>query len=239
LIFTVLSRDYLEATSHQEQVPGAASNDELRAFAEASGFTIVGFAGYGVLLGHPLGGASLLSPTDTTHRWRRMLSWMRRDDALADLAAFIDLEIVSRLPLSVAPCVMVALEKGTSGGPHVHAPATHHAAFAAVAARNAELDLLLEPVKARLFGFALLDHLAAHRPDCPAVQLLTPRRAMQYALWARANRIDREVVRAARDWSDGCRAKVRHDVDVTLSADYFLVRGILEDYLDLYRGDAE
>jgi hypothetical protein len=238
LVFSVLSRPYLIASKTHAPVPAAATIAGLAEFAREEGFDVVGIVGYGFLLGHPLGRASLLAPTDTTQRWRRLLSWLSRNDELAELATYLDLEVATRLPASASPRLMVVLEKGrTAREPEVLPPSgTFDEAVAKlpVAQLSAALDGLLEPVRARQLAFALLDHFAVRRPGSGLEQLLSPRRAAQYEQWATGNRIDRGVTRVARHWSDGCGAKMRHETDLTLSMDYPLVRKILEDYLHVY-----
>ena len=243
LAFNVLSQEYLDATSPGAAALSAASVADLLEFANTTGLTPVCVVGYGFLLGHPLGGESLLSPADTTLRWRRSLSWLRRDEALAEFASRLDLEVVGRLPASVAPCLMVVLSRG--GEPNHAAklpPAGRVGAAVAelpIGELSAAFDALLEPLKTRQFGFTLFEQLATRHPELGAQRLLSPLRTQQWEHWVAAGRIDRDVTRIARQWSEGAQGRYRHGTDVTLSVDYVVVRRLLEDYLGWFKEDGK
>ena len=136
----------------------------------------------------------LARPLEQTYHWRRVTSWLRRDDDLVRLAQFLDRRLRSRpTPEAVA-----------------------------------ELDALLVRVRSRYLCFVLLESLQARGVE--VARWLTPRRAEEYDAWLDAARIDREATSIAREWSAGCQARIRESIDVTVGADYFLVRALLEDY---------
>ncbi|MDQ7991051.1 MAG: hypothetical protein AAGC63_00090 [Propionicimonas sp.] len=253
LVFNALSKDYLDLTE-----PGPAGRRgraalgvaELARFATAAQTTVEAVVPYGALLGHPFGGRSLLAPLDRTHRWRRGVSWLARDDGRADLAAFLEQRVVQALPPGVAPYVMVVLARHADPAGNAGFAERHRLALSGSGAADlvelvraqvgpagsleGDLDRLLTPLKARVFAFELLDQLSSRWPAFDPDGLLTPARSGEFARWRRAKAADGEATRLAREWSDGCRERVLHATDLTLSLDYGLVRAILEQYYDLY-----
>lgn len=256
LVFNALSQDYLDLTAAAAPATrgrarrASLSVSELTGFATASRLAVGAVRPYGALLGHPFGGRSPLAPLDGSHRWRRGLSWLARDEGLAELLRFLEQRVVPGLPAGAAPYVMVVVERRVDPDGNA-AVADHHrrvldgltaASLAELARAQAgpgetlagRLDPLLAPLRARVFAFELLDQLTATWPALDPSALLSPARAEQYSHWRLANQVDREATRLAREWSDGCPERVLDGTDLTVSLDYGLVRGILEQYFDLY-----
>ena len=228
------------------------SVDELVEFANAAGLTIVAAAPYGAFLGG--GNVNWLSyaELDATQRWKRVLSWFARDQALFDLGYFLEETIVRHLTPRVTGRMFVVFDNR----PDVQA----NARFAAdVAARDAALDKrdfaalqpwlpytreqfaaelakLLKPLRSRRFFFALFKTLVARMPDFDFRGVLAPEVLEQFGAWLEHEQIDQRATGIARGWAAGAPFRIKDGIDVSVGAEYNLVKALLETHFGIFDG---
>jgi SAM-dependent methyltransferase len=228
------------------------SVDELVEFANGAGLTIVAAAPYGAFLGG--GNVNWLSyaELDATQRWRRLLSWFARDQALFDLGYFLEDAIVRHLTPRVTGRMFVVLDNR----PDVQA----NARFAAdVAARDQALDRrdfaalqpwlpyareqyaarlaqLLKPLRNRRFFFGLFKTIAARMPGFDFRGVIAPPVFEQFNAWLEHERVDLQATGIARGWAEGATFRFKNGVDVAIGAEYDLVKALLKKHFGIFDG---
>lgn len=226
--------------------------DELVEFANAAGLTIVAAAPYGAFLGG--GNVNWLSyaELDATQRWKRVLSWFARDQALFDLGYFLEETVVRHLTPRATGRMFVVFDNR----PDVQA----NACFAAdVAARDAALDKrdfaalqpwlpysleqfaaelgkLLKPLRSRHFFFGLFKTLVTRMPGFDFRGVLAQDVLRQFDAWLEHERIDRRATGIARGWAAGAPFRFKDGVDVSVGAEYNLVKALLETHFGIFDG---
>jgi SAM-dependent methyltransferase len=122
LVFDVHSLDHLRAAlgrrvDEAEMAAVDAGSYQMRlavedlvATADRHGLTVVAAVPYGAFLS---GGNRnyLLGDVEDKHYWARLLSWLACDEALFDLALFLEQELIAHLTTSVTGRFMAVLEK--------------------------------------------------------------------------------------------------------------------------------
>ncbi|HMD73663.1 MAG TPA: class I SAM-dependent methyltransferase [Steroidobacteraceae bacterium] len=225
---------------------------ELVSFADAAGLSIAAVVPYGAFLGGGNTNWLLYEELESKLRWKRVLSWFARDQALFDLGLFLEESLISHLTPRVAGRMFVILDNA----PDAHA----NAAFAAdIASRGAaidrrdfaaltqwlpltpdayraQLERLLRPLRCRHFFFLLYKTLVANLPGFDFDAALPGYVREQLPVWIANERLDREVVAIARSWSAGCDFKIKHGVDVTVGIEYSLVAALLAKYFGVFGG---
>ena len=223
---------------------------ELVSFADAAGLTIAAVVPYGAFLGGGNTNWLLYEELESKQRWKRVLSWFARDQALFDLGLFLEEALISQLTPRVAGRMFVILDNAPD--------AQANAAFAAdIAARDeaigrrdfaalaqwlpltpgalgAQFERLLRPLRCRHFFFLLYKTLVANLPDFDFHAALPAYVRQQLSVWIANERLDREAVAIARSWSAGCDFKIKHGVDVTIGVEYSLVAALLAKYFGVF-----
>lgn len=228
------------------------SVDELVEFANQAGLTIVAAEPYGAFLGG--GNINWLSydELDATQRWKRLLSWFARDQALFDLGYFLEDAIVRYLTPRVTGRMFVVLDNSPD--------AQANARFAAdVAARDAAIDkhdfaalqpwlphtceqyaarlgTLLKPLRSRRFFFGLLKTLMAHMPNFDLRGIVAPEVLDQFLAWLEHEGIDQRATGIARGWAAGAPFRFKEGVDISIGAEYDLVKALLEKHFGIFGG---
>ncbi|SFC38459.1 hypothetical protein SAMN04487968_10636 [Nocardioides terrae] len=252
LLLRALSRDYAAAVDGADPRPDLAellSPADVVALANASGLHVVSLVPYGALLDGPTPGPSHLDPESTTYRWRRTLSWIPEDPHLLDLILFVERALVEHMPPTVAPRMLVVLEKRRDRSGNNRWLRDRSAAAEAwsrdssaglarlvTAETRSELDRLLEPVRARYLGFVLLDVALRRLGGLDESAVLTPARAAEFHAWQRAARIDAATTAFLRSWPRGCPSRKHRGVDTTLAVDYPIQKELLTEHFGLFDG---
>jgi SAM-dependent methyltransferase len=228
------------------------SVDEVVDFANSAGLAIVAAVPYGAFLGG--GNVNWLSygRLDGKQQWRRLLSWFARDQALFDLGCFLEEAIVKHLTPRMTGRMFLILDN--------RADPQANARFAAdIAARDAALDQggfgallpwlpltheqyvnelgkLLKPLRNRRFFFALFKEIVARAPDFDFCGVIPQEVFEQFAAWLEHERIDRRATDIARGWAGGAAFRFKEGIDVTMGAEYRLVKALLEKHFDVFKG---
>jgi len=228
------------------------SIDEFVEFANGAGLAIVAAEPYGAFLGG--GNINWLSyaELDATHRWKRLLSWFARDQALFDLGYFLEDAIVRHLTPRMTGRMFLVLDNRSD----VQA----NARFAAdIAARDEALDqhdfaalqpwlphareqyaarlgVLLKPLRSRRFFFGLYKTLVARMPGFDLRGIIPPEVLEQFGTWLEHERIDRHATNIARGWAAGAPFRFKDGIDVSIGSEYDLVKALLEKHFGIFDG---
>lgn len=227
-----------------------ASIAELVEFADAQGFAMQTVVPYGAFLGGGNTNWLLYSSLEQKASWKRTLSWFARDKGLFDLGLFLEESIVAHLAPKIAGRMFVVLDN--------YADPAANARFAAdMAARNAaldsldvanlakwlplapetmcaELDKLLKPLRSRHFMFLLFQTLLTRFPNVELRGAVSPEMLRELSTWLVSNALDQKATEIARSWSAGIADKYKEGTDVTVGAEYNLVRVLLSRYFGIF-----
>jgi SAM-dependent methyltransferase len=227
-----------------------ASIAELVEFANAQGFAIQTVVPYGAFLGGGNTNWLLYSSLEQKASWKRTLSWFARDQGLVDLGLFLEESIVAHLAPKIAGRMFVVLDN--------HADPAANARFAAdMAARNAaldsldvanlaawlplapeamsaELDKLLKPLRSRHFFFLLFQALLTRFPHVEFRGAVPGEMLRELSTWLLSHALDQKSTEIARSWSAGVADKFKEGTDVTVGAEYNLVRALLSRYFGVF-----
>jgi SAM-dependent methyltransferase len=231
------------------------SIDELVSFANETDLSIAAVVPYGAFLGGGNTNWLHYEALESTHKWRRLLSWFARDESLLELGLFLEETLISRLTPRLAGRMFVVLDNRPDAAANARFAADMKSRDLAldrldmaallpwlpltVDEYSAELDRLLRPLRSRHFFFLLFRSMASHCPIFNFRGALSSSMGRQMAAWMDCERIDRQAVEIARSWSTTSTFKFRSDVDVTLGMEYFLVRDLLAKYFGVFGGRSE
>lgn len=228
------------------------SVDELVDFANSAGLTIVAAAPYGAFLGG--GNINWLSyaELDSTHRWKRLLSWFARDQGLFDLGYFLEDSIVRHLTPRVTGRMFVVLDNRPDFQANARFAADLAARDEALGRRDfaalqpwlpyareqyaALLAVLLKPLRSRRFFFGLFKTLTARVPGFDFRGVIAPQVFEQFVAWLEHERIDQQAVNISRGWAAGAPFRFKEGVDVAIGAEYDLVKALLEKHFGIFDG---
>jgi SAM-dependent methyltransferase len=226
------------------------SVEELVSFADSAGLSIASVIPYGAFLGGGNVNWMIYDELERTHRWKRLLSWFARDERLFELGLFLEEFVVSRLSPRIAGRMFVVLENEANPASNSRFAADVKACNQAMdrhdvqalssrlplsgAALSTELVRLLRPLRNKHFFYLLFRSLTSQVPqfdfrDSSPEELL---RIM--ADWTTRDEIDRQTTEVARRWSNGHARECIGGVDVTIGAEYILVRDVLEKYFGIW-----
>lgn len=228
------------------------SVDELVEFANGAGLAIVAAEPYGAFLGG--GNINWLSyaELDATQRWKRLLSWFARDQALFNLGYFLEDAIIRHLTPRVTGRMFVVLDNRPDREANARFAASVAARDAALDQRDfaallpwlphtleqyaAQLESLLKPLRSRRFFFGLFKTLVARMPGFDFRGVLAPAVLEQFGAWLEHERIDQRATSIARGWAAGAPFRFKDGVDVGLGAEYDLVKALLQKHFGIFNG---
>lgn len=224
--------------------------EELLAFADKAGMTVLAAVPYGAFLGGNDSNWLLYQALERTFKWKRALSWFARDPALIELGLFLEEQLVSRLTPRMAGRLFVVLENRADHTANTRLAADLSARDEALSQYTfdklqpwlpltpqqyaGELDRLLQPLRARHFFFLLLQVLHAHVPSYDFADALSDEMMQVISAWLTAAEVDSQVMVIARQWSAPCEFKLHQGVDVTLGMQYDLVRVLLAKHYGVF-----
>jgi len=225
---------------------------ELVEFADGAGLTIVAAEPYGAFLGG--GNVNWLSyaELDATHRWKRLLSWFARDQALFDLGNFLEDAIVRHLTPRVTGRMFVVLDNRPDREANARFAASVAARDAAIDRRDfaallpwlphtreqyaARIESLLKPLRNRRFFFGLFKTLMTRMPGFDLRGVVADEVLEQYIAWLEHEQIDERATRIARGWAEGAPFRIKDGIDVTIGAEYDLVKALLQNHFGIFDG---
>ncbi len=228
------------------------SVDDLVEFANGAGLAIVAAEPYGAFLGG--GNINWLSyaELDATYRWKRLLSWFARDQALFDLGYFLEEAIIRHLTPRVTGRMFVVLDNRPDAQANARFAAEVAARDAALGKRDfaalqpwlphtpeqyaARLGTLLQPLRCRRFFFGLFKTLMTRMPDFDLRGTIAPEVLSQYLSWLEHEQIDQHATRIARGWAEGAPFRFKDGIDVSIGAEYDLVKALLEKHFGIFDG---
>jgi SAM-dependent methyltransferase len=229
------------------------SVDDLVSFANEAGFSIAAVLPYGAFLGGGNINWLQYEELESTHKWKRVLSWFARDQGLLDLGLFLEEALISRLTPRITGRMFVILDnkRDEAGNARFAADlkardqALDQRDFAALApwlpmkieAYAGQFERLLAPLRSRHFFFLLYRSLLARAPGFDFRGALPEATQRQMTEWMRMGSIDRQAVEIARNWCAAGEFRMQSGVDVSLGVEYFLVRDLLSKYFGLFSGD--
>ena len=228
--------------------------DELVEFANSADLSIAAVVPYGAFLGGGNTNWLHYENLESTHKWRRVLSWFAVDQGLMDLGLLLEQTLVAHLTPRVTGRMFVILDNQKSIDANERFAADIKARDRAIdeadlgallpwlpmtaEAYAQEFTRLLRPLRSRHFFFLLFRSLISRRPAFNIRGALPSPVLRQLNDWMNNERIDRQSVSIARNWSNACDGKFKHGVDVTLAMEYFLVRDLLAKYFRIFPGSA-
>jgi hypothetical protein len=228
------------------------SVEELVDFANDAGLRIVAAVPYGAFLGG--GNVNWLSyaELDAMQRFKRVLSWFARDGRLLELGLFLEEAVVKHLTPRVTGRMFVVLENCPDRDANARFAADVAARDAALDKRDiaallpwlphtleeyaAEFDKLLQPLRSRHFFFLLFKTLTARLPGFDFRNVIPQEVCAQYATWIEHEGIDQRATEIARSWAAGASFRFKEGVDVTVGAEYNLVKALLETHFGIFKG---
>jgi len=228
------------------------SIEQLVSFADEAGFRIVSTVPYGAFFGGGNVNWLLHSDLESKNRWKRVLSWFARDDALLELGVFLEEKLVSWLTPKYTGRMFVVLENEADPAANARFKADIAARDAAIAEGDLakllpwlpltleqyakELGRLLQPLRSRHFFFLLYRALLARVPGFDFRGVIPGDVLDQFRLWMENDRIDRETTEIARGWSAAAAFKFKDGVDVTVGTEYSLIKALLEKHFGVFGG---
>ena len=235
------------------------SLDRLVSAADEVGLTVVATAPYGALFSGEYRHSAFHKPLQETHWWLRQLSWLAQDDALLEMALFLDREWFGRLTSIVTGRYMVALENRADPAANASWLNNERALIGRLLGQPVRLDELsdrlalsaqawretfdrhLDRLRNRTVAYFLLSTCFG-RPDAVDWHDLAPRNGSALARWAAAEGIDRQVQRFVRDWHRQpavAPLTQAFGVDLASGLEYELQRQLLARTLGAFNGKAE
>jgi SAM-dependent methyltransferase len=227
-----------------------ASIAELVEFADAQGFAIETVVPYGAFLGGGNTNWLLYESLEQKASWKRTLSWFARDQGLFDLGLFIEEAIVAHLAPKVAGRMFVVLDNRADPAANARFAADMAARNAALdsldfanlvqwlplapEAMSAELDKLLKPLRSRHLFFLLFQCLLTRFPNFEFRGAVSPQMLRELSTWLVSNALDQKSTEIARGWSAELADKFKAGTDVTVGAEYNLVRALLSRYFGIF-----
>ena len=227
-----------------------ASIAELVEFADAQGFAIETVVPYGAFLGGGNTNWLLYESLEQKASWKRTLSWFARDQGLFDLGLFIEEAIVAHLAPKIAGRMFVVLDNRADPAANARFAADMAARNAALdsldfanlaqwlplapEAMSAELDKLLKPLRSRHFFFLLFQCLLTRLPNFEFRGAVSPQMLRELSTWLVSNALDQKSTEIARGWSAELADKFKAGTDVTVGAEYNLVRALLSRYFGIF-----
>lgn len=228
------------------------SVEELVEFANGAGLTIVAAEPYGAFLGG--GNVNWLSyeALDATQRWKRLLSWFARDQALFDLGYFLEDAIVRHLTPRVTGRMFVVLDNRPDSEANARFAASVAARDAALDQRDfaallpwlphtrehyaAQFESLLKPLRSRRFFFGLFKALMTSTAGFDLRGVIAAEVLEQYVAWLEHERIDERATRIARGWAAGAPFRIKDGIDVAMGTEYELVKALLQKHFGIFDG---
>lgn len=229
------------------------SVDDLVSFADGAGLSIASVIPYGAFLGGGNVNWMIYEGLERTHRWKRVLSWFARDERLFELGLFLEEFVVSRLSPKIAGRMFVVLDNRADPAANANFAAGVKACNEAMdrhdlealspwlplsgPALSAELVRLLRPLRSKHFFYLLFRSLKSQAPQFNFRDSLPEELLRTMDDWTCREEIDELSMKVARTWSTGCISECIGGVDVTIGAEYYLVKDLLEKYFDVWSAE--
>jgi len=265
LIFDVYSLDHMRAATgrqiteedllpKEEAAIGTynlrISVESLAKFADRHGLAIVAVVPYRSFLGGTDANLLLTPNLGGLRRWERFLSWLAEDDALFDLACFLERAWMANMTSRVAGKLMIVLDKRSDieGNRRwlernaalndilfhgqINAAALQPVLKEPVDALRTALEKKLSSLRNRAFFFRLAYPLIS-MDRCCAEDFIPASVLAELRAWARNEKMDAQVTRMIEDWGKLSTTNLEYS---TAAIAYPLARILLQRHFGRFTG---
>jgi len=268
ILFDIHSLDHLEAVygkgkQAEEQANrtdfGAymshARAEDMVAWADQNGMRVVDIVPVGAFLG---GGAInhwFRTELEEKFWWKRLLSWVGKDEELFDCALFLEEEVAARLTTRATCRFMAILENQPDPEANrgwLERNARKNDLLAGPLGRDALEELLplgdgtfgqnlarrLGRFRNRFFLYSLVGVIESRKPSHGISGLLPQEVADLFNQWRAQDRVDQQAMEIVKGWHGEhfSSSFAHHGVPVAEGMEYYLMESVLTHYFNVFSG---